>query len=108
MIERIVEMGVRSERRLRLVSPGETIEVNRLKSGNAEFQARPVGTDIGEVRLFGLHGGTDLDASGLTSVTVRDGKLIEDSGENLDMNQGLFYVGVEALQGNPFWPNQAL
>lgn len=108
MIGQRAEREVQPERLLRLVSPGDTIEVKYYRGGSETFHTKPVGTDIGEVALMGLRGGSDLDESSFSGVTVRGGKLIEDACENLDINQGLFSIGVEVLQGNPFWPTNAL
>ncbi len=99
----MIEREARPGRVVRLVSPGDSIEVTH---GGQYFETTPVRTDIGEIVLFGLHGGTELEV--FDGVTVHEGKLIEDTCKKLEEDQGLFYIGVEMRQGNPFWPNNAL
>src|SRR6266480_703424 len=92
------EREVQPERLVHLVSPGDTIEVKHFGGGqSSSFETKPVGTDLGEVALMGSRGGSDLDNSGYCGVTVREGKLTEDTCKNLDRNQGLFNIGVEVM-----------
>src|SRR3989442_824569 len=110
MIEQRVEKGserrVQPERLLRLFSPGDILEANPLEPG--EFRTRPVGTDIGEVVMYGLRGQSCSDPEGIGGFTIHEGKLVGDDWENLEVNRGLFFVGVEVRQGNPFLPDRAL
>lgn len=46
--------------------------------------------------------GTDLGWKCFTRFTFCEGKIKVDTCENLDINQRLFNVGVEVLQGNHF------